>query len=70
MNIPKSLMNAAQEASALEKDLTAAIISFEGSVIRDRPAALTLATEHAHATLQRLLDAKAAVYAIARRDVR
>lgn len=68
--IPKSLMDAAAEASAMQKDLDASITSFEAAVIRNSTQALDAATEHAHATLQRVLDAKAAVFAIARREVR
>lgn len=59
---------AAQEAAATEQELAAAIAAFQGAVFRGDPARLHLATEAAHAALQAHLDAKASVWAVAKRN--
>lgn len=60
---------AGNEVTATEKELIAAIMSFDAETIRNDSRRLVLATEAAHAALQHHLDAKASLMSIVKRGV-
>lgn len=63
-----ALQTAAAEVSATEKEMAAAIANFEAATFRGDAARLRLTTEAAHAALQAHLDAKASLWAVAKRE--
>jgi hypothetical protein len=68
MTTNPALAAASREAIATEKELAAAIANFQAAVYRECPVRLSRATEAAHAALQNHLDAKASIWAVAKRE--
>lgn len=63
-----TIQGAGAEVAATEKELVAAISMFEAATYRGNAVRLKTTTEAAHAALQAHLDAKASLWAVAKRE--